>query len=389
MRAGHGPGGSGIGQAAPHLSAAHRGLPVACDAVAPRASAALVVLLAMALLTGACGVPRSAWEFERELLAADRLADYGHHEDAYQAYEALAWRSHREDLLRYIQFRLGLMRERQGRYDEALTQYRSLWAAPMSLYDEEAGRALLRSALIARDALGMPAEGDRLLEGLILTLPNTAAADDAFVELIDVWRESGTSRRIVAFTSEHYPSLANTEIADNFVYWTGRVLQDDLGEPAAALELYWTVISRFHRSALVDDAVWRSASALRSLDRIDEEYGLLMAFIDAREVSWIMADYDSVYYVPALFRLAEIHEERGELVEAIAVWRRYQTTFFLSLRVDDVQYHVMELQRRLGDIRGMRASLQWLRDEHPRSRYVRQGEELLAATEAEGAGEAP
>jgi hypothetical protein len=183
--------------------------------------------------------------------------------------------------------------------------------------------------------------------------------------------------------TDRYVALQRTEIADNLVYWSARLLQDDLGECAAALELYRVLIVNFHPSGFVDDSVWRSGLCHRSLGDTDTEYGLLSAFVDAREVSWIMADYESVYYKPSLFRMAEIHEERGELHLAIGVLERFQRMYPLSLQRDDTQYHVMELQMELGDLDGMRASLAWIEFEYPDSRFIRRGSELLAEAESE------
>ena len=144
--------------------------------------------------------------------------------------------------------------------------------------------------------------------------------------------------------------------------------------------LYRIVITRFHRSGLVDDSIWRTSLCLRRNDRIDDEYALLLDFIDGREVSWVMADYDSEYYGDTIRRLAEIHEQREQIAEAIEMWRRFQETFPLSLRVDDVQFHIMELQAQLGDTDGMFKSLRWLERNYPDSRFIARGRDLLQAT---------
>ena len=330
-----------------------------------------------------CGMSSHRWQFHRDLLDADRLADDGEYDRAQAAYYALAGSSERDDLLLYIRYRIALMDEMQGDLDAALAGYRHVYETPYSLYDDYAGKALFRSAEIVRDHHDDPTTAVELFEALIETFPNTYSADDALFELIDYWRERGQSEELLSFMTDRYVALQQTEIADNLVYWSARLLQDDLGDCAAALELYRVLIVNFHPSGFVDDSVWRSGLCHRSMGNTDAEYGLLSAFVDAREVSWIMADYESVYYKPSLFRMAEIHEERGELRAAISVLERFQRMYPLSLQRDDTQYHVMELQMELGDLEGMRRSLAWIEREYPDSRFVRRGTELLAEAESQ------
>lgn len=343
----------------------------------------LLTLLALGSSLVGCGMSSHRWQFHRDLLDADRLADDGEYERAQQEYLSLASEAERDDLLLYIRFRLALMEEMQGNLDAALEGYRHVYETPYSLYDDYAGKALFRTAEIVRDSHGDPEAAVELFEALIETFPNTYSADDALFELIDYWRERGQSRELLSFMTGRYVALQQTEIADNLVYWSARLLQDDIGDCAAALELYEVLIVNFHPSGFVDDSVWRSGLCHRTMGETDLEYGLLSAFVDAREVSWIMADYESVYYKPSLFRMAEIHEERDELREAIAVLHRFQGMYPLSLQRDDTQYHVMELQMELGDLAGMRRSLAWIEREYPDSRFIRRGAELLAEAEAQ------
>ncbi|MCB9520433.1 MAG: tetratricopeptide repeat protein [Myxococcales bacterium] len=342
------------------------------------------VALSVSLVVAGCGVPAASWDFNRALLAADALADDGDFSGAYSRYLELASESPRDDLRSYIRYRLGYMLEQQGRDDEALAAYASVYQNPTSLYDHSAGQALFHAGRIVARRDGAAA-AEPLWKAVIETFPNTYSADDALYELIDTLRASGRSRELYAYLVDRFIALQRTEIADNLAYWTARVLQEDLADPESALEVYGVLVTNFHPSGLVDDSVWRSALCYRTLGRVDDEYRLLKAFIDTREVSWIMADYESEYYMPTLFRMAEIHESRGELREAIAVLERFQGMYKLSLRRDDTQYHIMELQLELGDLAGMRESLAWLEAEYPRSRFVRAGRELLTSAEQRGA----
>lgn len=339
----------------------------------------------------ACGVPQDHWQFHRDLLDADRLADDGAFLEARGAYQQLAPRSHREDLTRYIRLRAALMLEREGRYHEALEEYAAIYTRPASLVDSEAARAMRRAAIVYRDGFGDTLAWREINEAVVRTFPNTIPVDDAVIDLARYWTERGEPRAFVRWVVEVYPGLAYSSVADNLVYRAARVLHEDADDPAAAIALYEVIRLRFHRSGFWDDAIWQTAVAYRELatrdpgyrDDLgqsyrDREYHTLLRFIDGREVSWVMGDYDSVHYSPTLFRLAEMHEEAGELELAIAMWRRFQQTYPLSLRVDDVQFHIMELQAERGDVSGMRRSLRWLEREYPLSRFIARGEALIA-----------
>ena len=333
---------------------------------------------ACVVLLSACGFPRAHWEFHRALLDADRLADEGQYALAEEEYLRLAPDAYRDDLMRYVRYRVALMQEKDERYDEALESYAAIYLHPYNLHDELAGRALFRSANIVGEYLGDEEERIHMLTGLMTGFPNSAAADDALWELLDLFEERGDYMTLLNWFADIYPGIQDTELADTVVYRTARILHVEMERYEEAIEVYGVVARRFHRSGFWDDAVWYSAECYAAMGDTDSEYWVLMTFVEGREVSWVMADYDSGYYGDAYWRLAEIHEEREEWSDAIAVWRRWQRRFPLSLKIDDIQYHIMELQLADGDIAGMRSTLDWLIDNYPDSRFIDDGEALLA-----------
>ena len=85
------------------------------------------VLLASAFVQG-CAYPSHRWGYDRQLLAADRMADHGDYEGARAAYEALAWETVREDDLRYVRYRLAYLYELQGEFARAIEAYSAIAA---------------------------------------------------------------------------------------------------------------------------------------------------------------------------------------------------------------------------------------------------------------------
>ncbi|MFT4705870.1 MAG: tetratricopeptide (TPR) repeat protein [Bradymonadia bacterium] len=350
----------------------------------------LVLTALLAAFVGGCGVPQARWSFHRELLEADALADDGDHDRAQQLYERLLPQSDRDDLTRYVRYRIALMDERAGRFEDAIAGYELIYRTPQSAYDHDAAKAQVRAAELMRDVYGDDEAWLEMSLSVVERMPYTIDADDALSRVLRYWRETGQAVNFVAYAVEVYPALANTGVADNLVYWSGRVLQEDLGEPRAALEMYEVIRFRFQRSGFWDDAIWRTSLAYRQLAALEPDYideiGLshrdverrtLSNFLDAREVSWVMADYESAHYIPALRRMAQMAEEDGDLRGAIAAWQRFQRLYPISLNVDDVQYRVMQLQAAGGDLSGIESSIRWLEREYPHSRFIQRGRELL------------
>lgn len=337
----------------------------------------LGVIAVLGVMFAACALSQSQWQFQRDLLAVDRMADYGEYQDAYDAYGELAERAPANVDLHYLRYRRAYMLEQMERWQEALDSYEEIYRNPTHPYDDYAARSLYRSANIVGEELGDPQLGRELLIATIRTFPNTNFADDALYDLHRELREREAWGELVALVSGLYPELKTTEIADNLVYIAATTLQDELEDYEAARELYDILITRFQRSSLVDDAIWRTAESYRQQGDIDTEYRLLTEFIEGRELSIILADYDYSYYNPAYMRLAEIHEDRGELREAIGMYRRFQTTFPLSLEADDIQFHIIELYQELGEVEKMEEFARELAEEWPESRWIDDAEELI------------
>ena len=329
------------------------------------------------VVVSACATTRSAWDFRRELLATEAMADRRQYAEAIEGYESLAERAEREDDLHYLRYRIAYMYEQLGDLEEALARYEAMYRNPTGSYDDYAARAMVRTARIIDREYGDRDEARRLWVGTVRTFPNTNFAEDAYRELKRDYRDRGMIPELIELLSGLHAELQNTEIADNIVYDIGRMLHEDLDECEEAIEMYRLLTIRFQRSSLVDDALWHIGRCYRALGDIDREYAHLLSFVDGRELSIILADYNYTYYNPSYKRLAEIHEERGELRDAIAIYRRFQRTFPLSLDNDDMQYLIMRHQLTLGEPEEAVRSYRLLVREWPESRYVRRGEQLL------------
>lgn len=337
----------------------------------------MLLALIGALLFAACGMSRSQFDFTRSLVAADRLADDGDFDGAADAYDALAWKVDRVDLLRYVQFRRALMDERRGRIEAARAAYLRIAASPTSVYDDDAGESLFRMAIIAREHDRDEVAAGRWFERMLRSYPNTSFAPDAFDAIVDRLRGQGDSEGAIRYAEGVYAALRNTEVADDALYRVARIADEELHDPKRALARYLELTRRFPRSSYTDDATWKAADCYGRLGETEMEYRTLEGMLDEREVSWIMADYESRYYVPALLRMAAIREKQGRLLDAVSVLRRFRDTYDLSLKRDDTGFDIVRLLVAADRRDEAEEMLAELKETYPESRFTRKAEALL------------
>lgn len=336
------------------------------------------LLVALTLLLGGCAYQQRDWTFDRDLLAADALTDAGQYEQARQAYEGLAWRSERQDLLAYIRYRLAYLFELQGDASAALAAYERVWRDPVDVYDDRAAQALYRTGRVQRDMLGDEEAALASWAMLIRMYPNTNFAEDGLYELLRHARRTDAIVDLLPWLQAVSGELSRSEIGDNLYFEWARILDDDLDRCEEAMPMWEGIMTTYTRGGLWDDSIWRTGECHRQAGRIDAEYEVLLSFIDGREVSFVAADYDSEYYGDAIDRLATIHEEREQWVPAIEMWERYLRIFPLSLRADDLNWHIMELSARIGDSERVQRSVDRLRQDYPESRWLDDAEALCA-----------
>jgi tetratricopeptide (TPR) repeat protein len=327
-----------------------------------------------------CAYQRADFGFDRQLLQADALTDDGDYAAARALYLSIAPDSERQDLLSYIRYRLAYLTELEGDAAAALEQYEAIWTHPLGVYDERAAQAMYRSGRVRRELLGDESGALAMWSDLVRMYPNTTFALDGLTELVRHARSTGQIEAMRDWLRAVADELARSEVGDNVLYAWATLTDDDLGDCDLALEAYETIMTTYTRGGLWDDSLWRTSLCHRRQGRIDAEYALLLGFIDAREVSFVAADYDSEYYGDALDRMATIHEERQQWQQAIEMWERYLSIFPLTLRADDVTWHIMELSEETGDRERRCAGLERMRGEFFESRWLDDAEALVQRT---------
>lgn len=313
---------------------------------------------------------------------ADRLADAERFDDAIAAYTALSKKAETQQDLQYLQYRTALMLERKGDAPRALAAYEQIYARPIYPYDQVGARAMYRTGRVYRDLLGDADTAYDVWLATIRAYPDTFYAEDALDEIRNRLTDEGRHEEYVELVTRLYLELQYTEIADNLAYDAAKMLDDHFDRCHDAIELYDLLQTSFPRSGLVDDAIWRTGLCYRRHGELESEIALLEKFVGGRELSVIIGDYDYAWYNPALKRLAEIEEDRGDLPAAIKAYRRFQETFPLSLDNDDISYKIIQLYDDLGNAKQMRRYLNEMKKFWPESRYIPKAEELVRQAEA-------
>jgi|GEM_PF-5863180 len=341
----------------------------------------LLCSLLVVSAAAACGTPYSAWSYHEGRRAADRLADDERYDDAIAAYTELSKKAETQQDLQYLQYRTALMLERKGDADAALRAYEQIYSRPIYPYDQVGARAMYRAGRVYRDLLNDDDTAFEVWKATIRAYPDTFHAEDALSEIRNRMNDEGRQAEYIDLVTTLFLELQYTELADNLAYEAAKMLDDHFDRCEEAIELYDLLQTNFPRSGLVDDAIWRTGLCYRHHGDIDAEAKLLEKFVGGRELSIIIGDYDYAWYNPAFKRLAEIEEERGNLLAAIKAYRRFQETFPLSLDNDDMSYKIIQLYDELGNVKQMRRYLDEMKKFWPESRYIPRAEEMVRRAE--------
>lgn len=341
-------------------------------------------LTCIALLTGllvGCGTTYDTFSYHRDSLAADAMADRGEYEAALEAYTELSARATTQMDLQHLQVRSAYMLEQMGRAEDALVAYARIYTRPTHPYDDNAGRAIYRAGRVYRDLLDQPETAIDVWLNAVRLFPDSMFATDSLNQVERYYKKDERFDELLNIYASLYVELRDRDIAHALAYKSAVILDDDLDRCFEALELYDLIIHYFPRGGYIDNAIWRTGLCYRRHDRRDEEYRLLLDFVQGREISVLLGDYDYEQYTDAFLRLAEMHEEDGDLRGAIRYLRTFQKTFPLSLQADDIQFEIIEKWGQLGEFKEMRRYADELIRLWPESRYVSRVDALIEEAE--------
>lgn len=348
--------------------------------------------LALPLLLSACSAPAALPELA-EAGARERRGDVDGAVRAYraaqQSCQAVKPERRRREACTQAQLGEGEALEAAQREGEALEAYRRISEAPAS--DEAAAVASLRLGRLSR-ARGDEVAAWRAWWRCVTEWPDEPSAGDALRELVSDGR-GRDARALVTQLGEVLTVVAQSQVADNLVWWMAELAEQELGERETARALYDRLPRDYPASGMRDDARWHAARISRELGDGRGAAERLRALLATREVALGAGSYFSIWLDDAQLELGKVlRDDLGDHKGAVAAFRRLERDYPASTLIDDATWELAKTLFGGGDKPGTCAALAQLAKRFEDSRHLEAAKALgaeagCAPSESSGAGE--
>jgi tetratricopeptide (TPR) repeat protein len=165
--------------------------------------------------------------------------------------------------------------------------------------------------------------------------------------------------------------LAETQVADNLLWWLADLTERELGNPAGARAYYDQIPIDHPDSGMRDDARWHAARISRAIGDPAGAATRLRALLATREVALGTGSYFSIWLDDAQLALGIVlRDELGDLAGAAAAFRRLPEDYPASVLRDDALFELAVTLDKLGDHPGACAALGRLVRDFADSKYV-------------------
>lgn len=336
-----------------------------------RALAVLALRMVALVPIVACSAPATL----PELVKAEKLADGGDVDGAVAAYRdaqrsCRRLRPERRAKQACAEALLGEadVEERAGRIDAAIATY---LAIPPRTADDPttASTALYRAGelLLKQDKV---VDAWTALWKVVTDFPDEALAGDAVKTLV----ADGRRRDAPALADQLaklITALAETQVADNLVWWLADLTEHELANKAAARALYDRIPGDWPSSGFRDDARWNAARLSRELGDPRGAADRLRALLATREVAIGPGSYFSIWLDDAQLLIGKIfRDDLGDLPSAIAAFRQLPKDYPASILKDDALYELAVTLDKAHDTAGACRAIAALRKQSPDSKYI-------------------
>jgi hypothetical protein len=158
-------------------------------------------------------------------------------------------------------------------------------------------------------------------------------------------------------------------------------LLENVGTPSArrlGITLLEGALRRHPRSAVWDDTMWLKARIERASDQPEAAVATLQAILREREPSYLLGNYETAYYHRSQWELAGVLlDDLGRGEEGAAVLDELVASFAFSVFYDDALFRLASVRRELGDIELANEALERLVTERPESQLARRARGIL------------
>jgi tetratricopeptide (TPR) repeat protein len=328
---------------------------------------AVVLTLAFAAAIAACA-PNRGDAYTRSIAEARRASHAGRFEEAAARYAEAARTAKIPRDGVFARYQAALALARAGDTARASAELRAIASAdPPSEY---AAPAAFKAAQLAlpHDEARAYAE----LEAMALRFPESGVARVALERVFRRDDEIGGPAQALAHAERVAPKVEGTSLAQIVLYARAKRLAE-LERHEEALAAFLEIARRWPYPFGVhfDDALYRASEMDEKLGRPRKAVDHLERLLRYRETADLMGSYERPRYVPAILRIADLHERAlGDRARARdALHRLYRDFKFSTLR-DDALWREAELWTKDGDSKAACARLSTLARDFPDSRYV-------------------
>ena len=318
-----------------------------------------------------CATTRPRHEWTDRALDAETAHQRGELDAAETEYRALLQDPPTSDRERWLRVNLGLLLLEKGLREQALDEFRRVYDTQTR--DQHGANALYEVAKLADDANAVTAR-----VAVIRTFPEEVAAEFALQEIVGLFRRDDRLPELEPLLAELANDVADSELGDNLWFELGRLRQEDLNKPNAALRAYRELYRRYYKGPLADDALWEMSNIYRAYQLWEPAITLMTRLADDVEASWFIGDYESDWVDDAIFDVGWVKLVHvGDYSGARQWLERYLKRYPEGWLNDDAVWHIAESYRLQGDEVQYRSTLQRLVRDHPESRYVDQARARL------------
>ncbi|MEZ4359767.1 MAG: tetratricopeptide repeat protein [Kofleriaceae bacterium] len=336
-------------------------------------------LAAACLAGGACSAPATLPELT-EAAARERAGDVDAAVAAYRRAQArcreLQPDRRARDACAEAQLGEAQALESAQRGDEALAAYRRAADAPAS--DVVAATATYRLGKLELER-GARVPAWRALWRCVTRWPDEPSAADALRLLVTDGRGLD-ARALVTELGRVLTEVAESDLADNLVWWLAELSEHELGDPATARALYDRVPVDYPRSGLRDDARWRAAQLSLALGDPAGAARRLRQLLATREVALGAGSYFSIWLDDAQLELGRVlRDGLGDAPAAVQAFRRLPRDYPASTLRDDALWELAVTLQQLERRADACAALAALARAFPDSRHRARAAALAAA----------
>lgn len=306
--------------------------------------------LAAVVAVVACSAPAvpvdlaAAYERERAGDVDGALAAYRRASDRACA-DAPRGRPTRADCGRALLGEAALLAE-AGRVEEAIAAYVAIETRTQADPPPSAEGLYQAGRLAYRADRAAVAAG--YLWAAVEQFPDEAFAADALAFVVARARADAAGPlgdRLAAL----YDRLADTDVADNLLWWLADLAAHEGAAPSVAIELYDRIPVDHPTSGLRDDARWRAAGLAADHGDPRGAADRLRALLATREVAFGAGSYFSVWLDDAQLALARLLRDRlDDPAGAAAAFARLPRDYPRSILVDDALAELAALEEQRG-----------------------------------------